>query len=428
MKRGELPSSQGTANSTAEAAASQTDAAPADAPTTSLPVARIREKPSDFVVEELPAYPASGSGDHLFVTLRKTGLTTPQAVRAVAAALELDARGAGFAGMKDRHAVTTQTISLPIPADREIPPDLHALAPEGIELLVASRHQHKLKSGHLAGNRFRIVLRGLSSADLPGIEERLRRIAAEGLPNAFGRQRFGRHGDNATRALSWLRGEWRGPRHKDKQRLLFSALQSHWFNQLLAAREQAGNWATVVPGDLAKKHETGGLFLVEGEPEALAREKSRAASGEISATGPMFGAKMRWPEGEAAELERVVLDASGITLERLAELKRLGAGTRRALRLWVDELSWEASSAGDYLTVSFVLPKGRIAERRIAERRIAERRIAERRIAERRIAERRIAERRIAQCRVAQHRPRRSRRVRREPRTLRDRASCRRAN
>jgi tRNA pseudouridine13 synthase len=239
----------------------------------------------------------------------------------------------------------------------------------GIEILGISRHENKLKPGHLLGNRFRIALRGLDAEGLAEVRARLEAIKTTGVPNAFGPQRFGRDGENPERALSFVRGETRGPRDRREQRLLFSALQSLWFNRVLEAREADGSWSRVLPGDLAKKHDTGGLFLVPAEgPEladaladAFADAKERAMAGGISPTGPMFGAKMRWPEGAPREIEQRVLDQSLGNPERLEGLRHLGEGTRRALRIMVSELTVEAleeTQSGHSLAVCFVLPKG----------------------------------------------------------------------
>lgn len=331
-----------------------------------LPTAIFRSSPDDFVVEELPAYTPSGRGEHLFVTFRKTGLTTFDAVRAIAGLLEVDPRGVGFAGMKDRHAITTQTASFPVPIARDPEPLLSsARASEslpGIEILGVARHDNKLKPGHLAGNRFRITLRGLDERGLAVARARLDEVARSGVPNAFGPQRFGRDGDNPDRALAWIRGEARGPRDKREQRLLFSALQSLMFNKVLALREQAGTWSAVLPGDLAKKHDTGGLFLVPAEGPEREDAEARALAGGISATGPMFGVKMRWPEGAPRDLELAILNETLGDPQRLDALRHLGEGTRRALRLMVTDLSTETrrdEARGDLgLTVGFVLPKG----------------------------------------------------------------------
>jgi tRNA pseudouridine13 synthase len=331
----------------------------------------IRRTPEDFVVEEIPAYTPSGRGEHLYVTFTKRGITTPDAVRYLARALDVDPRGVGFAGMKDRHAVTTQTASFAFPMARDAEPVVAAISVPGITVLSAARHDNKLKPGHLVGNRFTITLADVPAEDAAELVARLTTIGREGVPNAFGPQRFGRDGDNPERALGWMAGRERGPRAPREQRLLFSSLQSLLFNRVLERREAAGTWGSVLPGDLAKKHDTGGLFLVPLDGPDLEDARARAAAGTISATGPMFGAKMRWPEGEPAALEREVLAAVAEEPLRLEAFRNLGEGTRRPLRLFVAEMTCELAgpaaqspSAGDggparaAVVARFVLPKG----------------------------------------------------------------------
>lgn len=325
---------------------------------TTLPRALFRSRPEDFVVDELPAYAARGQGEHLFVTFRKVGLGTPDAVTAIARALEVDARGAGWAGMKDRHAVTTQTASFPFPIARPFEAAVAALAIPGVTVIEAARHDNKLKPGHLVGNRFTITLRGLEGDDLERGRAALEAIGRTGVPNEFGPQRFGRDGSNPARTLAWLAGRERGPRDKRQQRLLFSALQSLWFNQVLARRETEGTWATILPGDLAKKHDSGGLFAVPLDGPELEDARARGEAGSISPTGPMFGAKMRWPEGAPRAVEEAVLAAALGDASLLEAHRHLGEGTRRSLRLEVSGLEVAPLVGGGGLTVSFVLPKG----------------------------------------------------------------------
>jgi len=343
------------------------------------PAAVIRRSPEDFVVEEIPAYAPSGRGEHLFILFEKRGLTTPDAIRMLARALDVDPRGAGFAGMKDRHAVTTQSASFPFPLARgDAEAALASISLPGITIVSAARHDHKLKPGHLVGNRFIITLRDLPEAASSSVMAALRELGRRGVPNAFGPQRFGRDGDNPERAIAWIAGRTRGPRDRRQQRLLFSALQSLLFNRVLEQRIEEGTWTSVLPGDLAKKHDTGGLFLVPEDGAELDDARARAEAGAVSATGPMFGAKMRWPSGEPAALERAVLATIFEDVRQLDTLRHLGEGTRRSLRLEVSDLevcplSPEAgmdmdrpSQARDQahrdggvgLVVRFVLPKG----------------------------------------------------------------------
>lgn len=319
------------------------------------PTATIKASPGDFVVDEIPAYLPSGEGEHLYVHFRKTGLNTLGAVRQLADALGVDGKQAGFAGMKDRHAVTTQWASFPFPAARDAS-EAEGIAVDGIEVLEAKRHKNKLKTGHLSGNRFTITLRDIAPEARPALAAALADVGRRGVPNAFGEQRFGRDGDNAAQALAWLRGERRAPRGKKEQRLYVSALQSQLFNAVLAIREEQGSWDRVILGDLAQKHDTGGMFPVD--EAGLADAVARSESGALSATGPMFGAKMTWPSGEPEAIERGVLEAHIGSLDVFAPVARIAQGARRTLRLMVREMSVTEAAADDVLTASFVLPKG----------------------------------------------------------------------
>lgn len=334
---------------------------PANAP---LPDAIFRSTPEDFVVDEIPAYAPSGAGEHLFVRFTKTRLTTDQAVGAIARHLGVDARATGWAGQKDKHAVTTQTASFPFPIARPHEGAFDGADLPGIQILDVTRHGNKLKPGHLLGNRFRITLRGLDADGAASIAEGLASIARIGVPNHFGPQRFGRDGNNATRALAWLAGNDRGPRDKRDQRMVFSALQSMMFNEVLDARVADGTWSTIRLGDIAKKRE-GALFAVrEADLEDAVR---RGANLEVSATGPMFGASMSWPEHDVLALEESVLRRF-IDRERLEAFRHLGEGTRRALRLEVSDVATNVEPGPDpnaaspekagRIGITFVLPKG----------------------------------------------------------------------
>ncbi|MEZ4313771.1 MAG: tRNA pseudouridine(13) synthase TruD [Polyangiaceae bacterium] len=331
-----------------------------------LPTAQIRSTPEDFVVDEIPAYAPSGQGEHVYITFRKVGLTTPEATKRIARALSADVREAGHAGMKDRHAVTTQTVSIQVPIAVDAERALAGAAIEGVEILGVARHGNKLKPGHLLGNRFRIVLREVEPARADEILGTLRSLSSTGVPNEFGPQRFGRDGDNPARALAWIKGEARGPRDRREQRLLFSALQSAWFNEVLRRREADGTWTRVLPGDLAKKTDTGGMFLVPLEGPEAESAAARGEAGELAPTGPMFGKKMRWPEGAPGELERAVLTAAVGDPACLEAWGHLGEGTRRALSMPVRDLSCAllpAASGGRdparaAIEVCFTLPKG----------------------------------------------------------------------
>ncbi|HEY4016654.1 MAG TPA: tRNA pseudouridine(13) synthase TruD [Polyangiaceae bacterium] len=326
-----------------------------------LPRGTIRTTIDDFVVEELPAYTPSGSGEHVFVRFTKRNVTTLDAAKALSRALGCDPREAGFAGMKDKRAVTTQTVSLHAPRGvgaADVAQRALSAACDGIVVHEATPHGNKLKPGHLAGNRFAITVRGIARDRMGEVVSALERVGRTGIPNAFGSQRFGADGDNVARALAWLRGEEPGPRDPRVMRMLWSSLQSEVFNAVLDARVRDATWTTALEGDLMKLHTSGGLFVCT----AVQTDRERAERGEVSPTGPMIGAKMRWPEGEPCALEKkIAAEVLGEDFD-LERTRRLGEGSRRALRMWVDGLRWEVDEERGHelasMRVYFVLPKG----------------------------------------------------------------------
>lgn len=318
------------------------------------PTATIRTQPADFFVEEVPMYDPAGNGSHVFVRVRKTGWSTPACIRTMARALNVDPDAFGHAGMKDRHAVTVQTLSFPWPEQQPLPSPSDFQS-DGIEVLSLERNPQKLRVGHLIGNRFAIVLRDVTGAE-DDIREALERVRREGVPNAYGPQRFGRDGDNPERTLSWLRGAIRGPRDRRTQKLMLSSVQSMLFDRLLAKRVADGTWNTVVAGDLVKTVDRGGLFLTEDAQV----DAKRALAGEVSATGPIFGPRMRWPEGEPARWEREVLEEALGDAQALQAMEKVGAGSRRSLRILPKDLEFEFSTR-ESLEVTMLLPKGAYA-------------------------------------------------------------------
>lgn len=311
----------------------------------------IKERPEDFVVEEIPAYEPSGEGEHLYVFFEKTSIDTREAVRRIARVLEAEPKDAGTAGMKDRHAITRQWASF----HRGDPARLEGVEIEGVRVLSAARHGNKLRTGHLRGNRFRIRLRGASADSTSTIEATLADLATRGVPNFYGEQRFGRDRDNAARARAWIVDGARAPREHFERKLLVSALQSELFNALCAERVRDGSYGGVIAGDLCRKEDTGGLFVVT----ELEVDAARAAAFEISATGPMFGASMRWPEADAKAREEATLSAGGLDAAALERFAKWGEGTRRPYRVRLR--APEVVQDDDGVVVSFELPAGSYA-------------------------------------------------------------------
>ncbi len=317
---------------------------------------QLRALLDDFRVEEIPAYLPSGSGDHVFALIEKRGLETRVAIRALARALDIDDRDVGSAGLKDRHAITTQFLSFPPPVT---PERMSALDVDGIRILSAARHPHKLRTGHLSGNRFVLVVRALdvSPAEAAERAERvLERLASPpGCPNWFGAQRFGKEGDNAANGRELLFGGGRA-RGREK-RFLISAYQSELFNRYLLLRLAETPLARVLAGDVLQKVESGGLFVC-AEPEV---DQARLERGEIVPTGPMFGSRMKSPAdgSPAAALEQQLLSAEGITTADFRRFGKLALGTRRPLAIRIGEPRVRVLE--DAIEVGFSLPSGAYA-------------------------------------------------------------------
>lgn len=309
----------------------------------------IRNGPDDFVVFEEPLYPATGEGNHTFLHVEKRGRTTEQVASDLARAAGLSARDVGYAGRKDRHAVTRQWFSLEgVEPERALAFEL-----DGAKVLEAKRHGHKLKTGHLRGNRFEITLRRDGACEIETIRRRVEELVRRGMPNRYGDQRFGRAGDNALQARKLLAGG-RPPRDRRAARFLISALQSEVFNAVLEQR--ADGYDQVEQGDLARVEESGGLFWVDD----LEREAPRAKAFEISATGPIFGTKMRTPRDEAGRIEREILERLGIPEQGQLALPRgiRARGSRRPLRVRPTDLAVTPLEGGGGLRLQCGLPSG----------------------------------------------------------------------
>lgn len=312
----------------------------------------MRATVDDFVVDELPAYEPCGDGEHTLARIEKRGLNTQDAVDRIARALGVNGRDVGYAGLKDRHARTTQWISLP----RVDPARALALDLDGVRVLSADRHRNKIRTGHLRGNRFTLRVTGIEDLDLAlrhalAIETELR---YQGCPNYYGEQRFGRDGANASRGVRWLRGEAPPPRDRFQRRLQVSAVQSTLFNQVLASRVSRGELSRWVEGDLAMRH-------AQGRPWAITEEEAAAMypSFEASASGPMFGAKMPRATGEEGRREDAVLADAAVTLDDLARAGDLAEGTRRVVRVRPEEMQIDRD--GDAIRFAFTLPSGAYA-------------------------------------------------------------------
>ena len=309
---------------------------------------RIKERVEDFIVEEIPLYQFSDHGDFTFLLIEKTNLSTLDLVNVIRKHFDLEDHEVGVAGWKDKRAITRQWISLPL--QKTSKERLAPLADKGIKILEQRRHSNKLRTGHLLGNRFSVLIRQPDPQALERASAIIQSLQKLGLPNFYGVQRFGAGGDNPQKGLALLQGKYRLPSVRQRK-LLISACSSLLFNLTLKDRMERDLFARLLPGDIAKKHDTGGLFLVSD----TAKEQPRADRLEISATGPIWGKKMRRAGEEAAALEERILTSQGLT----PDVFHKEPGSRRSLRVVLRELTMRTESEG--LRLEFFLPKGSYA-------------------------------------------------------------------
>ena len=317
----------------------------------------IRTTPEDFFVEEVAGFEPSGSGEHLLLTVEKRGMNTAFAAKRIAQWAGVGEVAIGYAGMKDRHAVTRQRFSVHLP--KRVAPDLASLKDDDLKVIDHQWHARKLPRGALAGNRFVLVLREVHG-EREAIEVRLRAIDAQGVPNYFGEQRFGREGDNVANALAMFAGR----RMRREQRgMLLSAARSELFNRVLAARVVAGTWNQPLDGEVWMLDGSRSVFGPEPFTDILA---GRLAAFDIHPSGPLWGrgelrsrdtaaeVELAAMAGEEGEALRLGLEAAGLNQER------------RGLRLRPTGLAWRWLDDGA-LELAFALPPGAYATVVLAE-------------------------------------------------------------
>ena len=385
--------------------------------------ARIKERPGDFIVEELPLYEPSGEGEHLYLRIVKEGTSHHEMVDVLCRHFGVDDRAIGTAGMKDRQAVTGQTVSVHLPRK----PELRSIQDPRIQVLWATWHGNKLRRGHLAGNRFSVRVRGVEPFRAPAAWRAVRELEARGVPNGFGPQRFGMRGNNHVlgamllggrhdellrelcgtggspfhaserearerfdagafeeSARAWPRGLdaeraatrslARGGSPRDAVRAVPRPVQELWtdawqsavFNRVLDARIADGTFDRVLPGDVASKRANGARFAVDDAAMAEqgdASVEARARRFEISATGPLPGCDTPLATGAPGAVERAAIEALGGESLVAPGPSRRPPGDRRPLRIPLTNPEMEAGfdEHGPYLRLAFDLPAGAYA-------------------------------------------------------------------
>jgi len=312
----------------------------------------LKANAEDFVVIEDLGYAPDGDGEQLLVRIRKAGCNTRFVAEALAKFAGIHPRDVSFAGMKDRHAVTEQWFCLRIPG--KVTPDLSTFELSGVQVLESARHRRKLRTGALQGNAFTLILRQIS--DRAAVEQRLQRIAAGGVPNYFGSQRFGHEGNNLTMAQRWAADEIK-VRERNKRSFILSAARSAMFNQVVSDRlAQQGSLGKVLAGDALQLTGRGSWFVAEAaELESL---QQRVDNNELRVTAPLPGSGEWGTREDALAFEQNSL-ASEAALIALMDRERVDAA-RRAMLVIPRDLRWEWQDDAT-LEMNFWLPAGSFA-------------------------------------------------------------------
>lgn len=310
---------------------------------------KIKTLPADFIVEEQLPFQPEGAGEHAFVQIEKAGENTEYVARLLARFAGVRQRDVSFAGLKDRHAITTQWFSVWLPGKEN--PDWEKIDVDGIKILQSVRHARKLKRGVLSGNNFRILIRDWQG-DKAAMESQLQLIKDQGMPNYFGIQRFGQQGQNVNKALAMFEGA----KVKREQRSIFlSAARSYIFNQLLSERVMSGNWNKGVSGDVFIFDQSNSYFKTD---QVGASALERIKKGEIHPTGLMAGKGVLETSNNAQAIEEAIVNSHQELVSGLIKFDL--KADRRALRVFVSNLQWEFQQNSNLL-LSFFLPAGSYA-------------------------------------------------------------------
>ena len=313
----------------------------------------LRSQISDFkVFEQLPFLPC-GEGEHLFIHLRKTGANTLFVARELAKYFNVKEQLVSYAGLKDRFAITQQWFGVHVPGKQVY--DLSDLAIEGVEVLHAERHNKKLRTGALTGNRFELILRDVSH--LKELATRWQAITAAGVPNYFGEQRFGIDGGNIDRAFALFSGT--KVKDKKKRGIYLSAARSAIFNHVISKRIEDNQFSELLVGDVLMLAGTQSVFLYQASESSI---QQRFIDKDLDITAPMWGAGELMTQGQAQVVEQDIADQHSAFCQGLP---RFGLKQeRRRIRLTISNTDFEimpTTNKTQQVKVSFFLPAGSYA-------------------------------------------------------------------
>ena len=310
----------------------------------------IRSTPEDFLVEETIRFEPTGEGQHVYLYIQKRNTNTEWLAKQLARFADIKPRDVGYAGLKDRNAVTKQWFSVDLAGKPE--PDWQDFNNEEFSIETVTRSTGKLKRTAVKANRFTLILRELKG-DTAELESRLKKIKEQGVPNYFGEQRFGRDGNNLEVADALFSGEKKLKKHQ--RGIYLSAVRSYLFNQVLSRRIEAGNWNQVVPGDVMQLAGSHSCFLAEEITDEILQ---RIEEKDIFPTAPLWGKGELQSGAETRQLEMDIISGypGWVTGLEAVGMKQ----DRRSLCSQLGDLSWQFVENAA-LSVSFSLSAGSYA-------------------------------------------------------------------
>ena len=335
----------------------------------------FKQNKDDFVVTEIPLYEFSGEGEHLVLKIRKKDLATWDAIEILAKFLNCSSRDFGYAGLKDKNAMTVQSISV----HRKYEEKLKSFQHENLKILETTYHNNKIKVGHLKGNKFFIRLKRVGAIEKRKIEEALGLIVTNGIPNYFGFQRFGIDGDNYKKGKDIIDGKLKEKRRNLKQ-MYINAYQSYLFNSWLSKRIEISKLIEafepkeiyqrlnlpldvvkqmkkqkhpfkLMTGDLLSHYPFGKIFTIED----LDEESQKFNDRDRVPTGLLSGKRVKNSVDLAYEIEKEFEAHTGED------------GARRFAWIFPEDISSNYKEDKNWMELQFYLPKGSYATEVIAE-------------------------------------------------------------
>lgn len=335
----------------------------------------FKQSKDDFVVNEVPLYEFSNEGEHLILKLRKKDLATWDAIEILANYLQCSTREFGYAGLKDKNAMTVQHISI----HRKYEDALKSFNHENIKILETTYHNNKIKIGHLKGNNFFIRLKRVGLVEKQKIEEAFSKIAVFGMPNYFGFQRFGIDGENYKKGKQIVEGTLK-ERNRNLKQMFINAYQSYLFNSWLSKRIEISKLIEafepkeifeklnlpldevkrakkqphpfkILTGDLLSHYPFGKIFIIDD----LETESQKFFEKDRVPTGLLCGKRVKKSEGLSYEIEKDF------------EVQMSEDGARRFAFVFPENLQSNYKEDKNHMELSFYLPKGSYATELIAE-------------------------------------------------------------